>query len=93
MNSIPDFICVDGVRWYNGTADALRLGYTNTSKAISDHVRQINKKLFGELCENTTGFDLPILNTIFINEDGRNELIMFSPKAQAIYTAIPGNIS
>ncbi len=87
MSSIPDFLCVDGINWYKGKADAVKLGYKNTAKAIRDHVSTSNKRIFKDIHQDPVGIDWNDLNTIFINEDGRNELIMKSRKAQAVYAA------
>ena len=78
-------VMVDGEPWFRGKEVAELLGYTNTTKAIRDHVRDKHKGKLEELVKSKT---LPLEyhtgTAIFINEAGLYSLILRSHQEQAI---------
>ena len=79
------FFCVDGAPWFKGLDIATVLGYTNSRKAIIDHVDEDDKRKFEELQgrNETLRLDSNEKNTIFLNEPGLYSLMMRSKKPEA----------
>ena len=77
--------CVDGAPWFKGLDIATVLGYTNSRKAIIDHVDEDDKRKFEELQgrNETLRLDSNEKNTIFLNEPGLYSLMMRSKKPEA----------
>jgi prophage antirepressor-like protein len=77
--------CVDGAPWFKGLDIATVLGYTNSRKAIIDHVDEDDKRKFEELQgrNETLRLDSNEKNTIFLNESGLYSLILRSEKPEA----------
>jgi prophage antirepressor-like protein len=79
------YVMVDGDPWFRGREVGELLGYTNTKKAIIDHVRDKYKRKLEELRGNETlPLDYNTRNTVFINEAGLYSLILRSHQEQAI---------
>ena len=78
-------VCVDGAPWFKGFDIATVLGYTNSRKAIIDHVDDDDKMKFEEVSKGNETLRLPgnSKNTVFINESGLYSLIMRSEKPEA----------
>lgn len=66
--------------WFKGKEVATLLGYTNTRKAIRDHVKKTQRKSFHELTMGTSLFTPTSKqpHAIFINEPGLYRMVMFS---------------
>ena len=92
------YIMVDGAPYFKGKEIATILGYTNTKKAIIDHVDEDDKKKLGDLRGNISlpfekakgNETLPLetarghaLAAVFINESGLYSLILQSKKPEA----------
>ena len=77
--------CVDGAPWFKGLDIATVLGYTNSRKAIIDHVDEDDKRKLEELQgrNETLRLDSNEKNTIFLNEPGLYSLMMRSKKPEA----------
>ena len=77
--------CVDGNPWFRGLDIATVLGYTNSRKAIIDHVDEDDKRKLEELQgrNETLLLDSNEKNTIFLNEPGLYSLILRSKKPEA----------
>ena len=84
---IIETLVIDGVTWYKGKSVAQQLGYQSTSHTIKVNVDVLNKKRFEDLVETDKSHDYNQRNTIFINEDGLNSLIMKSDKPKSIDVA------
>ena len=83
-NNAVACIVINGDPWFKAREVATILGYTNTKKAISDHVDDEDK----QRREDMTGVSEPLLdynarNAIYINEPGLYSLIMRSKMAEA----------
>ena len=78
------YVLVDGNPWFKATEVASVLGYTNTMKAIIDHVDEEDEQRMDALmeCRETT-IDHNDRKAIFINEPGLYSLIMRSKMAEA----------
>jgi len=78
-------VCVSGEPWFRGRDVATVLGYTNSRKAIIDHVDEDDKKNLEELQggNETLRLDSNEKNTIFLNEPGLYSLMMRSKKPEA----------
>ena len=78
-------VCVSGEPWFKGLDIATVLGYTNSRKAIIDHVDDDDKMKFEEVSKGNETLRLPgnSKNTVFINESGLYSLIMRSEKPEA----------
>ncbi len=78
-------LSVDGSPWLKGKDVADILGYTNSRKAIGDHVEDDDKKTIEEVSKGNDSLRLPAnsKNTVFINESGLYSLILRSDKPQA----------
>ena len=79
-------ICVNGDPWFKGKDIAVVLGYTNSRKAITDHVCEDDKQKLEELqgSNETLPLDSNAKNSIFINEGGLWSLMLRSKKPEAI---------
>ena len=78
------YILVDDIPWFRGKEIATILGYTNTKKAIIDHVDEEDKKKMDEVGGNKTlPLDYNAKNTTLINEPGLYSLILSSKKPEA----------
>ena len=77
--------CIGGEPWFKGLDIATVLGYTNSRKAIIDHVDEDDKKKLEELqgSNETLRLDSNEKNTIFLNEPGLYSLMMRSKKPEA----------
>lgn len=74
----PDFgeirtLAIDGEPWFLGVDVAQKLGYTNLSGAISDHVDSEDRQIL-QKSENAT-FEIPNRGLTIINESGLYSLI------------------
>ncbi len=83
-NNTIAYTIVDGNPWFKAKEVASVLGYTNTMKAIIDHVDAEDKQRMDELM----GFSQTITDhndrkTIYINEPGLYSLIMRSKMSEA----------
>ena len=78
-----DVVVIDGEAWFIGKQVATMLGYTNTRKAILDHVEVVDKR--EERIVTPSGKGGAQL-TILINEFGLNDLVLDSklPAAKRI---------
>ncbi|MFM7982213.1 MAG: Bro-N domain-containing protein, partial [Candidatus Fonsibacter sp.] len=75
---------MDGNPWFQAKEVATILAYTNTNKAIIDHVDEEDKKRREEImgqCEPL--IDINDRRAIFINEPGLYSLIMRSKMSEA----------
>lgn len=80
-NLHPEFgnlrtLTIDGEPWFVGKDVAEALGYSNTKKAILDHVDADDKTLI-QRSQNVT-FEVPNRGMIIINESGLYSLILSS---------------
>ena len=74
-------VSLDGTPWFRAKDVAMLLGYTNTAKAVANHIDDGDKRQFCEVCSRVlTANDR---NTIYINESGVKRLIIKSQKPQA----------
>ena len=79
------YVMVDGEPWFKAKEVAKLLGYSNTTEAIRDHVRDKHKGKLEELVKSKTlPIDYHTGITIFINEAGLYSLILRSHQEQAI---------
>ena len=78
-------IRTDGNPWFQGLDVASVLGYTNSRKAIIDHVDDDDKHKLEELMgrNETLRLDSNDKNAIFLNEPGLYSLILRSKKTEA----------
>ena len=76
--------CIEGVPWFKGKDVADILGYTNTAKAIGDHVDDDDKKTIEEASKHNESLCLPAnsKNTVFVNEPGLYSLVMRCKKPE-----------
>ena len=78
-------VIIDGAPWFKAREVADTLGYTNTKKAIIDHVRDKHKKKLEELMGNDSlPLDYHTRTAIYINEPGLYSLILKSQKDEAL---------
>ena len=80
-NLHPEFgnlrtLTIDGEPWFVGKDEAEALGYSNTKKAILDHVDADDKTLI-QRSQNVT-FEIPNRGMTIINESGLYSLILSS---------------
>ena len=77
------YVMVDGTPWFKAREAAKRLGYSNTTEAIKDHVGVNHKKKMAELVQS----DAHTYNercTIYIDRDGLKSLVLKSQKPEAM---------
>ena len=77
------YVMVDGAPWFKAKEVTKRLGYSNTTEAIKDHVGVNRKKKLAELVQSDT-HTYHERNTIYINHDGLKSLVLKSQKPEAI---------
>ena len=77
---------VDQVPWFKGKEVAACLAYTNSRKALRDHVDEEDRKAYAELIKGGNESDPPLnqqLQEVYINESGIYSLVMRSKQKEA----------
>ena len=79
-------VVVDQVPWFKGKEVAACLAYTNTRKAVRDHVDEEDRKAYAELIKGVNESSRPYnqqLHEVYINESGIYSLVRRSHQEEA----------